>query len=252
MSQYAVSEEENLPEGQGVYMIRNSMDGKIYVGSSKNIKKRIGDHFRCLRRGDHHSLKFQRSYNKATNKSIFSASVLELVEDSSVLHDREQYWIDTLDAFATGYNCTALVDNPAYAEKNVKKRKAKLKCDDAYDRFFKLYDKDKIKIGRVNLERINSKHYKYDTMNALTSLLDFLLELYCEESFYLGVIYRSNSLYIDVYDSSGNRFVEYTWRAGKPRLVTETTNMIRNYLVNTATFDETLHTIRESPIVVIE
>lgn len=252
MSHTTVLDEEQIPESQGIYVIRNSKDGKVYVGSSINIKKRIGDHFRCLNRGDHHSSKFQRAYNKSIDKNVFISSVLELVDDSTVLHDREQYWIDTLSAFKNGYNCTALVNNPAYAEKNVKKKESKKKCDDVYDRFFKIYDRDKIKIGRVNLVRINSRHYKYDTMNALTSLLEFLLDLYCKNSFYLGVLYRSNSLYVDVHDSNGNRFVEYSWRAGKPRLIMETTDMIRNYLAHTGAFDETLHVIRESPIVVIE
>ena len=46
---------------QGVYAIHNTVNDKIYVGSSRNIQKRFSTHKRQLRDDIHHSRYLQRA-----------------------------------------------------------------------------------------------------------------------------------------------------------------------------------------------
>lgn len=48
----------------GIYSIENLDNGKLYIGYTENIEKRLKEHKNALRRGDHDNEKLQRSYNK--------------------------------------------------------------------------------------------------------------------------------------------------------------------------------------------
>ena len=47
-----------------VYMIKNTVNGKVYIGSSVNGYKRYNSHISHLRNGVHSSIRLQRSFNK--------------------------------------------------------------------------------------------------------------------------------------------------------------------------------------------
>lgn len=51
----------------GIYQIKNTLNGKVYVGSAKDFEKRWKRHFKDLENGVHSSIKFQRSFNKHGN-----------------------------------------------------------------------------------------------------------------------------------------------------------------------------------------
>ncbi len=87
----------------GIYMIKNTVTGKVYIGGTVNFDKRFGEHLAMLRGGYHHSLKLQRSYNKH-GESAFTFSVLECVADKNDLDEIEQKWIDKYAAHVSGYN----------------------------------------------------------------------------------------------------------------------------------------------------
>lgn len=86
-----------------VYKIQNMQDGKVYIGSSENVVRRIYDHKRWLKGGYHVCQKLQYAYDIA-GPEAFVYTVLEEIFDISSLHEREQYWIDLLDAANIGYN----------------------------------------------------------------------------------------------------------------------------------------------------
>lgn len=48
----------------GIYEIRNTVNGKRYIGSAVNFKKRWVEHARRLGRNDHHSRHLQSAWNK--------------------------------------------------------------------------------------------------------------------------------------------------------------------------------------------
>jgi group I intron endonuclease len=87
----------------GVYAIRNVVNGKSYVGSSISVHNRMAAHKNQLNKGCHHSVKLQRAWVKYGANS-FEFSVLELVSDTAKLVEREQHYINSMNAVKAGYN----------------------------------------------------------------------------------------------------------------------------------------------------
>lgn len=79
----------------GVYAIANRANGRMYVGSAKNIEVRWQQHRTMLRNGTHHSFYLQRAWDKY-GESAFILQVLEQIEDASDLRAAEQRWMDFL------------------------------------------------------------------------------------------------------------------------------------------------------------
>lgn len=48
----------------GIYIIQNTNDGKVYIGQSVNINRRLKDHIRLLKLGKHKNTYLQRAYDK--------------------------------------------------------------------------------------------------------------------------------------------------------------------------------------------
>jgi group I intron endonuclease len=81
----------------GIYRIANTTNGKVYVGSAVNLRRRWNGHRRLLRLGEHHSRPLQAAWNKY-GESAFSFAVIEDVSDPKLLIDMEQKWLDTLES----------------------------------------------------------------------------------------------------------------------------------------------------------
>lgn len=93
----------------GIYVIV-SPSGKIYVGQSKKLRKRLYEHSRLLRRGKHSNSYLQNSYNKYGSEGFF-ACVIEYVEDTSLLTELETWWINKFNSFERGFNLTPAADS---------------------------------------------------------------------------------------------------------------------------------------------
>lgn len=94
---------EAILASSGIYVIRNKINGKRYVGSAAEFSRRFRRHKGCLARKEHHSLKLQRAWDKY-GADAFEFVVLEVVDKAQLL-EREQYWIDALSAYGpNGYN----------------------------------------------------------------------------------------------------------------------------------------------------
>jgi len=78
----------------GVYIIRNNIDNRCYVGSSINLRKRKNEHIARLKSNTHRNVHINRFVNKYGIDSLF----FEVLENTDVenLIEREQYWIDLL------------------------------------------------------------------------------------------------------------------------------------------------------------
>lgn len=75
----------------GVYALINTQTGKMYIGSSKNIKNRIGQHFAALRSGRHCNKELLKDFN---NGDEITYKVLALVPDlHAELFNRETEYI---------------------------------------------------------------------------------------------------------------------------------------------------------------
>ncbi len=91
-----------------VYAFRNKVNGKFYVGSTKDFRYRKSQHLQDLRKNRHHSPILQRAYHKYGAKQLFF-EVIETVKDINTLLDREQHYIDTL---RPEYNICSKVQAP--------------------------------------------------------------------------------------------------------------------------------------------
>lgn len=79
----------------GIYQIRNTLNGKRYIGSAVDFKRRWNVHLSLLRRGRHYNFHLQAAFNKY-GEATFIFEILEQIEDSMQLIAREQHYLDAL------------------------------------------------------------------------------------------------------------------------------------------------------------
>lgn len=96
------------PEYCSVYMILNTINGHIYVGSTDTVERRLRAHVNKLTNGNHHSVRLQRAWDKY-GEDAFIFSEIERMRGVDNLLSREQHYIDALCAFGkNGYNMLPL------------------------------------------------------------------------------------------------------------------------------------------------
>ncbi len=79
---------------QGVYQIRNKVNGKRYVGSSQDIRRRKIEHIKALTEGAHYNSYLQRAWNKYGEKNFEFEVIEEVLGNKEVQLDREQGYLD--------------------------------------------------------------------------------------------------------------------------------------------------------------
>ena len=90
----------------GVYMIKNTVNEKYYVGSSVDIESRWKQHIKCLDNNTHNNKHLQNAWNKY-GKDKFEFLILEETSLQDV-RDRETYYLKKFNCVDNGYN---LIDN---------------------------------------------------------------------------------------------------------------------------------------------
>lgn len=90
-----------------VYEMLNTINNKVYIGiTTQLLETRIKQHFQEANweKGDNYNSKLNKAIRKY-GKQAFVYHVIEEV-DSSVLFDREIYWIQYYNSYNCGYNST--------------------------------------------------------------------------------------------------------------------------------------------------
>jgi DNA-binding transcriptional ArsR family regulator len=77
----------------GIYVIRNQVNGKEYVGKAVRVNKRWRDHQCDLRAGRHPNPLLQRAWDKY-GESSFQFELIEVVTDLGTLAERENHHAD--------------------------------------------------------------------------------------------------------------------------------------------------------------
>jgi group I intron endonuclease len=162
----------NWTKVAGIYGIKNTTNGKWYVGSAscngkRSISVRIRDHIRLLCRNKHNNQHLQAAWNKY-NSQAFEYFVLEVTENvRDVLWELELYWMIALEAVSKGYNIST---NPRYAAVPwTEKRKQQL-SQASSERWASPEYKEKM--SAISKERMSLSEYKViagDTLRKLWS-----------------------------------------------------------------------------------
>lgn len=99
--------------GAGIYKFTNKINGKIYVGQSKNVYNRLRVHFKL--RGDS---VFTRALKKYGIDN-FDFQLIERVNDLALLDQREQHYMDLFQCYIPekGYNVAVVASNPSKGRK---------------------------------------------------------------------------------------------------------------------------------------
>lgn len=86
----------------GIYQIKNTINGTIYVGSTREFKCRWADHKRSLVANKHKTKHMQNAYNKylleQSSDDFLQFSILEVMKNSTKRERliREEWWINKL------------------------------------------------------------------------------------------------------------------------------------------------------------
>ena len=141
---------------KGVYLIRNKINGKCYIGSSVCIRRRIAQHFRSLKQNSHHSADLQIDFNKYGIENFQVEVLLECSVSDARKYEEE---------YITKFNLKEFGYNQGNSKEALKKKDGLFK-DRLFDLLKELGYKSDGKLYWFNIFKI-SKLLKTD----ITSLL---------------------------------------------------------------------------------
>lgn len=104
---------KNLWKKAGIYCIVNVCNQKKYIGSSKNLYRRLMSHRSALRKGIHENKKLQNSWNKH-GEDNFQYYILEYCQESNLI-SKEQYYINHIKPW---YNIVQEVERLSFPEES--------------------------------------------------------------------------------------------------------------------------------------
>lgn len=129
-----IIKQENLNQLtlKGIYRIFCTETNKSYIGSTwKSFKSRWKQHLSKLNNNKHHSKEMQNAWNKYGTDS-FSCEILEVIDDESILLEREAFFIDKFDSYNNGYN-----ENPEPSRSPMLNEPSCIKSSEAHKQFWK-------------------------------------------------------------------------------------------------------------------
>lgn len=111
----------------GIYQIKNKVNNKIYIGSSKDIYKRWRHHIADFKANRHCNKYFQASWDKY-GEDNFEFLILERVTNLEDLKDIEQQYLLKLNPFKeNGYNLCRTTESYTFGYKLSEDTKNKMK-----------------------------------------------------------------------------------------------------------------------------
>lgn len=85
-----------MQKKMGIYQIRNTINNKVYIGSTINRYSRRWKHFDDLKKKKHHSSYLQNAFDKY-GRDVFVFEMLEFTDEKEKLVSLEQSWIDKVN-----------------------------------------------------------------------------------------------------------------------------------------------------------
>ena len=105
---------------KGIYIIYNIINKKSYVGQTINIYKRRNNHFAELRRGKHHNIYLQRSWDKY-GENNFIGYVVKIVDNIDDLNIEELFYIKLMQTRLNNHGYNQKLDTYSRKEENISK-----------------------------------------------------------------------------------------------------------------------------------
>ena len=108
----------------GIYAIQNTVNGKVYIGSSVNLRKRKAQHWLALGKGTHKNKILQNAWNKHGSDG-FRFVILEHCPIEQLLY-REQFYLDQCSQYnicPTAGNTLGMKHTPEARAKIVEAKK---------------------------------------------------------------------------------------------------------------------------------
>lgn len=149
--------------GSGIYGIFNLINGKVYIGSAVNLKKRIFQHKFELIQEKHINEYLQNSWNKY-GELAFEFYIIEYCPKENLI-EREQFYMDALKVYnaENGYNIcqtagSTLGQKPMLGKNHSKETKGKMSISQLC-RFKNPFEKAKIILRNLgNTNWLGKKH----------------------------------------------------------------------------------------------
>lgn len=91
----------------GVYLIRNKVKGKVYIGSSRDVMGRLKDHENALRKHKHPNKEMQSDYDSGNcfyYEYLFVQPVKDGLKIREKLYRLERKYIKEYNSIESGYN----------------------------------------------------------------------------------------------------------------------------------------------------
>ena len=183
-----INDKEKLQK-KGVYQIRNTINGKVYIGSTTmTFQKRFWHHYHCLKTNKHKNLYLQRAWNKYGEEN-FIFEILSVCKKSDCFIKEQEY----LDKISFKYNINPLATGtPNLSEEVVKRRAISLK------KYYQENGTDKLK-GRTPWNK-GQQYISTDHLKVPKTKTSKLLESQKQ----IAINARNNMQQIEVFDLNNN------------------------------------------------
>lgn len=162
---------DTLKQKSGIYKIVNKVDGKYYVGSTKDFDKRWSDHRSALIRRDHPNDHLQRAWTKYGEQS-FEFTIVEAFESlKSILLETEQRYLNIAKTEQCKcYNLNFDAQGGELSEYSIEKIRQKAKSR-KYPKLTEKYTKEerKQKYGKSGISNPKADRSIYSWKNLITN-----------------------------------------------------------------------------------